>query len=63
MLGLAGALALARLLASLLFDVTAADQWVLGGVAALLAIAAAAAALVPAARAARVSPVVALTAE
>jgi predicted permease len=61
--GVAGALALGRLLSSLLYDVATADPWVLGGVALLLVVAAGLAALVPAARAARLSPVSALQAE
>jgi putative ABC transport system permease protein len=62
-LGLGGALVLTRFLASLLFDVHAADPWVLSGVAFLLALAGAAAALVPARRATRISPVRALQGE
>jgi putative ABC transport system permease protein len=62
-LGIGGAFALTRFLASLVFDVHVADPWVLGGVALLLALAAATAALVPALRASRVSPVRALQAD
>ena len=62
-LGLAGALALTRVLASRLYEVGATDPWVLGAAALLLGAAATAAALVPAARASRLSPVRALQAE
>ena len=51
--GLAGTLALARLLQSLLFQITAQDPWVLAGVAILLLLAAATACLLPARRASR----------
>jgi ABC-type antimicrobial peptide transport system permease subunit len=61
--GVGGALALARLLSSFLFDVAPGDPTVLAAVAVLLALAAAGAALVPAVRAARLSPVSALQAE
>jgi putative ABC transport system permease protein len=59
-LGVLAALALTRLMAGFVFDVHVADPWVLGVVALLLAAAGAVAALVPAARAARISPVSAL---
>ena len=62
-LGLIGALALTRLLSGLLYQVTATDPWVLGSVALLLAAAAGGAALIPAIRAARLSPVNALSVE
>jgi putative ABC transport system permease protein len=59
-LGIGGAIGLTRFLAGLVVDVHAADPWVLGGVALILAVAGAIAALAPAARASRVSPVRAL---
>jgi len=59
-IGLAAALALGRALSSLVFGVSAADPWTLGGVAALLALVALAACLVPAMRATRVDPMKAL---
>jgi ABC-type antimicrobial peptide transport system permease subunit len=63
LLGLAGALALTRLLQSLLFSVSATDPFVLGGISALLAAVALLACWLPARRAARVDPLVALKAE
>lgn len=62
-LGVAGALALTRLISSILYGVEAGDPWVLAGVALLLAAAAAVAALLPAARVSRLSPVHALQSE
>lgn len=59
-IGLAGAVALTRLMEGLLFGVRPADPVTLGGVAALIAAVAAAASLIPAVRAMRVDPVVAL---
>jgi predicted permease len=61
--GLAIAASGSRLLEHLLFEVRPSDPWVLGGTAALLAVVACAAAYLPARRAARVDPMVALRAE
>jgi putative ABC transport system permease protein len=62
-LGLAGAFALARLMASLLFGVSPLDPVTYGSVAAILAIAALLAAYFPARRATLIEPVTALRAE
>jgi len=58
--GLLGALALGHLIASQLYGVGAADPFVLGGVAALLALVALAACTLPTLRAARIPPMEAL---
>ena len=58
--GLAGALALSRVLSSVLFQVSATDPWVLTGVALVLVACAVAASYFPARRATRVDPNVAL---
>jgi ABC-type antimicrobial peptide transport system permease subunit len=62
-LGLAGTLSLARYLGSLLFGVRPVDPYVLAMVTGILALAATIACLLPAQRAARVDPVVALRQE
>ena len=62
-LGLVGTLALAKYVESLLFGVRPVDPYVLAGVAAILALAAVIACALPAQRAARVDPVVALRQE
>ncbi len=61
--GLAGAAALTRVMTSLLFGVSALDLPTFGAVAAILAAAALAASLIPARRATRVDPMVALREE
>ena len=62
-LGIAGSLLVARWLTSLLFGVTAGDPMTLAGTAGLLLTVAALACVVPARRATRVDPMVALRAE
>jgi len=59
-IGLAGSLALTRYLSSLLFDVNATDPLTFGAVALLLVSVALAACYIPARRAMRVDPMVAL---
>ena len=59
-LGLAAAVGLTRLMTSVLFGVSATDPLTFGAVALLLALVALAAAYIPARRATRVDPLVAL---
>jgi ABC-type antimicrobial peptide transport system permease subunit len=61
--GVAGALALSRVLASLVFDVQVRDPLTFLAVAAALALVALAACVIPARKASRVDPMVALRAE
>lgn len=62
-LGVAGGLALTRLMKNLLFNVSSTDPWTYGIVAVVLAIVAAAASALPARRAARVDPIRVLRSE
>jgi putative ABC transport system permease protein len=62
-IGLAGALALTRLMKSLLFGVSAGDPLTFGSIALLLALVALLACWIPARRATRVNPIVALRQE
>jgi len=62
-LGLLGARALTRLLDSLLFGVTPTDPMTFAGVAAALVVVAIAASALPARRATRVDPIIALRSE
>lgn len=62
-LGLLGALAMARALTTLLYDVAPWDGWAFAGAGSLLAAAALLASYIPARRATRVDPVTALRAE
>ena len=61
--GLAGAFGLSRFMQSLLFEVTVTDPVVFGGVAALLGVVAIVAGYIPARRATRIDPMVALRRE
>lgn len=61
--GLVGAVALTRVMASLLFGVSATDSLTFGAVALLLAVVAFVAAVIPARRATTVDPIVALREE
>ena len=62
-IGLAGALALTRVMASLLYEVSPRDPWTLAVVAMVVAIVAFAATSIPSLRASRVDPTVALRSE
>jgi ABC-type antimicrobial peptide transport system permease subunit len=59
-IGLVGAVGVGRLMSTLLFEVKAQDPLILGGVSLILLIVAMAACLIPAYRASRVDPVIAL---
>ena len=59
-IGLIGALACARIMESLLYQVPATDPTTFGGIAAVLVMVALLAAYLPARRAARVDPIIAL---
>jgi putative ABC transport system permease protein len=59
-LGLAAAFGLSRFIANMLFGMTPADPVTFGGVAALLAVVALVACYIPAQRATRVDPMIAL---
>jgi ABC-type antimicrobial peptide transport system permease subunit len=61
--GLIGALLLTRFMQSLLYGITPTDPVTFAGVGALLVLAAAAASLIPARRATRIDPIIALRAE
>jgi putative ABC transport system permease protein len=61
--GIAGSIAIGRLLATMLFGVGPADPRIFAGTAAVLVAAAALACVIPARRATRVDPMVALRAE
>jgi putative ABC transport system permease protein len=63
LVGLAASLVLTRLIAGLLFNVSATDPLILGGVALLLMLVALLACYVPARKAARIDPLVALREE
>ena len=61
--GIAGAIALTRVIQTLLFQVSPTDPWIMTGIAAMLTLLAAGACYVPARRATRVDPMAALRAE
>ena len=62
-IGLAGAAGVAKLIQSLLFNVTPLDPLVYSGVAVLFTVIAALACLLPALRASRIDPIIALRAD
>jgi predicted permease len=62
-IGIAGAVALSSLLSALLYGVSPSDPWTYAGAAAVLLLVAGAAGFIPAFRASRISPMIALRAE
>jgi putative ABC transport system permease protein len=58
--GVAGTAGLTRLLTGMLYEVRPLDPWVIGSVAAILALVGLAASYLPARRAARIDPMIAL---
>ena len=63
MIGILASVALTRIVAGLLFDVSGTDPMVFGGVSLILTIVALAACYIPARRATRIDPLIALRIE